>query len=104
MLAKIEAAAEARYRAAFLEKVDTLQQMCIDAAFLAAADVFQMGPGRCEAFGRAITGYLHEIVRMVLDDAKDDPELAYTREKVDGRLRKICGEKFESWEARYEAD
>lgn len=102
MLAKIEAAAEAKYRAAFLDKMSTLQQMCIDAAFLAAADVFHMGPGRCEAFGRSMTEYLHEIARMMLDDAKDDPELAYTREKVDGRLRKICGEKFEPWEVRYD--
>lgn len=102
MLAKIEAAAEAKYRAAFLAKIDTLQQMCIDAAFLAAADVFRMGPGRCESFGAAMTEYLHEMAQMILDDAKDDPEMAYTREKVDGRLRKICGEKFEPWEARYE--
>ena len=104
MLAKIEAAAEAKYRAAFLAKMSTLQQMCIDSAFLAASDVFRMGPGRCEAFGAAMTGYLHEMAQMMLDDAKDDPELAYTREKVDGRLRKICGEKFEPWEARYEGD
>lgn len=32
MLAKIEAAAEAKYRAAFLAKMDALQQMCIDSA------------------------------------------------------------------------
>lgn len=102
MLAKIEAEEEAKYRAAFLVKMSTLQQMCIDAAFLAAADVFHMGPGRCEAYGAAMTGYLHEMAQMMLDDAKGDPELAYTREKVDGRLRKICGGKFEPWEARYE--
>lgn len=101
MLAKIEAAAETKYRALFLEKMGTLQQMCIDSAFLAASDVFRMGPGRCEAFGAAMMGYLHEMARMMLDDAKDDPELAYAREKVDGRLRQICGEKFEPWEVRY---
>lgn len=104
MLAKIEAAAEAKYHALFLGKMGTLQQMCIDSAFLAASDVFRMGPGRCEAFGTAMTGYLREMAQMMLDDAKDDPELAYTREKVDGRLRQICGEKFKPWEARYEGD
>lgn len=95
---------ERKYRALFQRKMDTLQQMCVDAAFLAAADVFQMGPGRCEAFGEAMMGYLHEMARLMVDDAKDDPGMEYTKEKVDRRLRQICGEKFEPWEVRYETD
>lgn len=48
-----------------------------------------------------MNGYVMEMARMIVDDAKDDPDLAYTREKVDQRLRKICGEKFDPWEVRY---
>lgn len=28
--------------------------------------------------------------------------MVYTKETVDRRLRKICGEKFEPWEVRYQ--
>lgn len=94
-------AVDRRYRAMFLKKMDMLQQMCVDAAFLAAADVFRMGPGRCEAFGEAMMDYLHEISKTMVQDAGDDPEMDYTKEKVDRRLRQICGEKFEPWEVRY---
>lgn len=83
--------------------MDMLQQMCLDAAFMAAAEVFQMGPGRCETFGQAMVEYVHEIARLMVDDARDDPEMEYTKEKVDRRLRKICGDKFEPWEVRYGA-
>lgn len=101
MLAAIEARAEEKYRAAFIGKMDTLQQMCIDAAFFAAADVFQMGPGRCEAFGQAMVDYLHEMAGMMINDGRNDAELAYAFGKVDQRMQKICGEKFEPWEVWY---
>ena len=93
---------ELKYRAVFLTKMDTLQQMCIDAAFMAAADVFQMGPGRCEAFGTSMKDYLNEMASLMADDAKGDPDIAYTKETVDRRLKKICGEKFDPWEVRYD--
>ena len=96
-------AGERRYRAAFLGKMDTLQQLCVDAAFLAAADVFGMGPGRCGRFGTAMMDYLHEMARLIAGDAAGDPDLEYTKETVDRRLRQICGEKFEPWEERYKA-
>lgn len=46
MLARIEAAAEARYQIRFHKSMDMLLQMCQDAA----ADVLQLDPGRAEDF------------------------------------------------------
>lgn len=100
-LQRMERKNEGKYRQAFLGKMDTLQQKCVDAAFLAAADVFEIGPGRCEKFGTAMMDYLHEMARLMVEDARDDPGMEYTKETVDRRLRKICGEKFEPWEVRY---
>ena len=100
-LQRMERKNEGKYRQAFLGKMDMLQQMCVDAAFLAAADVFEMGPGRCGKFGTAMMDYLHEMARLMVEDARDDPGMEYARETVDRRLRKICGEKFEPWEVRY---
>lgn len=101
MLANIEAKYKSKYQAEFYDKIDVLKQMCIDSAFMAAADVFQMGPGRCESFGKAMMGYLQEMSLMMSADSKDDPELTYTCAKVDQRLKKICGDKFDPWDVRY---
>lgn len=80
---------------------DNLVQQVMDAAFIGAAEVFHMGPGRCEAFGNATMEALHEIAALVNGDYADDRELVYAKEKVDQRLRTICGDKFDPWEVRY---
>lgn len=100
-LKQIKQQAEMKYRAKFYVEMDILRQMCIDSAFMAANDVFQMGPGRCEQFGQAMTDYLMEMADMMNEDGKTDKDLTYTCEKVDKRLKKICGEKFQPWEERY---
>ena len=100
-LQRLERKNELKHDLRFRQKMDMLQQMCVDAAFLAAADVFQMGPGRCERFGQAMMEYIHEIAQSMVQDAKDDPGMEYARETVDRRLRKIWAEKFEPWEVRY---
>lgn len=53
------------------------------------------------ALRRTMMDYLHEMARLMVEDAWDDPNMVYTKEAVDRRLRKICGEKFEPWEVRY---
>lgn len=103
-LQRVERKNELKYHQQFICKMDILQQMCMDAAFMAAADVFQMGPGRCEAFGAAMIDYVHEMASLMVEDGKSDPEMEYAKEKVDRRLRKICGEKFEPWEVRYKTN
>lgn len=100
-LQRMERKNENKYRMEFIGKMDMLQQICVDAAFMAASDVFQMGPGRCERFGQAMMEYIHEIARIMVQDAKDDPSMEYSLETVDRRMKQICGEKFEPWEVRY---
>lgn len=87
------------------ERVGRLQQMFIDGAFFAANKVLKMGPGRCEQFGQEMIASINELAALVVDDAKDDPSFEYAKEKIDLELKRICGDKFEPWEARYgEAD
>lgn len=101
LLLRMNAKNKLQYAMRLDKEIDILRQMCIDSAFMAANDVFQMGPGRCEQFGQAMTEYLMEMSSMMLEDAKSDKDLAYTQEKVDQRLKKICGDKFVPWEERY---
>lgn len=76
----------------------TALQMAKDAALLAAAEVFRMGPGRVPAFSAAFDAALHDIAKMTVEDTKD---MEYTKTKLDQRLRQICGEHFVPWEERY---
>lgn len=101
LVLRIQAQERLRYEMRLAQEVDDAMQIAKDAAFLAAADVLHMGPGRCEAFGAALTGYVNEMAALRARDKQADPEYVYTREKVDARLRKICGDKFEPWEVRY---
>lgn len=80
---------------------DHLLQQVMDAAFMAANDVFHMGPGRCVEFGNTTLRYMREIAELINSDFDEDPDLVYSREKIDQKLHKICGENFEPWEVRY---
>lgn len=76
-------------------------QMCLDAALIAANEVLQLGPGRAKAFCDAFSTTLSEIANMTVADGKTDRELWHTKDTLDQRLRQICGENFQPWEARY---
>lgn len=65
LLLRMNAKNKLQYAIKFDRQMQILQQMCIDSAFMAANDVFQMGPGRCEQFGQAISDYLHEMAGML---------------------------------------
>lgn len=102
MLARIEAAAEARYQIRFHKSMDMLLQMGQDAAAIAAHDVLQLGPGRAEQFFVAYREAINSIARRVVDDQMDDPEFVYAKAKIDEQIRAIVGEhKFQPWEVRY---
>jgi hypothetical protein len=83
------------------QQADHLLQQSADAFFMAAADVFHMGPGRCEQFGQLAVEYLHEIASLVNEDYESDKDLVFAKEKIDRRMRQICGDKFQPWEVRY---
>lgn len=98
MLAKIEA----KYNALFHQKMDMLMQMGQDAAMIAAHDVLKLGPGRAKDFCVAYIDALNSMVRMVVDDQKDDKEFVYAKAKIDEQIEAIVGaENFQPWEERY---
>lgn len=70
-------------------------QMCLDAALIAANDVFGCGPGRCEEF---VVAYSRNF-SAILDDFGTDADYAFA--DIDRRLAKICGEKFVPYKERY---
>lgn len=76
-------------------------QMCLDAAMIAANEVFNMGPTRCTEFANAFSDALNAIAKTTVDDAKSDKNLWYTKDKLDERMKKICGEHFVPWDQRY---
>lgn len=98
MLAKLQAKMEEDHRI----KREIALQMSLDAAFFAANEVFQMGPGRVKAFFDAYTKYFREINMLMSEDGKVDDELVYSTEVIDRRLKPIVGPKyFQPWIVRY---
>lgn len=45
--------------------------------------------------------FCNEMAAIRAEDKKSDPQYVFTREKVDARLKQICGDKFDPWEVRY---
>lgn len=77
-------------------------QMGEDAAFYTAHDMFGLGAGRAEEFGNRYVENMNWIMGLILDDSKDDKEIAYAKELQDRRLRPIVGEKlFVPYDERY---
>lgn len=101
LLKRMKAESEAKASAATWKNLMTACQIATDAAVFAASDVFQLGPGRAGKFIEAIGRYTNEIAALLVEDAKADQEYIYTREKVDARLKQICGDNFVPWEERY---
>lgn len=98
MLASYEAMLEARYRA----KLDVALQMGLDAGMIAANEVLSMGPGRAEAFRTAYITTINEMAKLLATDGHDDPDLVYSRDVVDRRIKAIVGEdNFKPWDERY---
>ena len=98
MLAKRDAAIYASYK----KRLDMANQMCLDAAMIAANKVLGMGKGRAFKFGQAFMDTVNEIAALTVNDAKDDTDFVYAREVLDRQIKRIVGEEnFEPWEKRY---
>lgn len=80
----------------------TRMQIATDAAFMAANEMFHLGPTRALEFGKAFIKYVDEIITLINTDAKDDKELEYAKTVIDRRLLSIVGEElFEDFDERY---
>lgn len=95
------AAYEAKLKAEYQRRLTVTMQMCFDVAVITANDVFQMGAGRAKIFEQKYTENYAKICAMLLED-ECDPDLVYSRAKIDERLKAIVGEEnFAEWDERY---
>ena len=98
MLARRDAAIYADYQ----QQLDMALQMGLDAALIAANKVLQLGKGRAVQFGQEYMEAINDIAQQIVNDAKDDADLVYSREKIDQTIKAIvCEENFAPWDERY---
>lgn len=96
-----DALVNAKAQELYNDRVQRLQQIFVDGAFIAANKVLHMGPSRCEQFGTEMIASINELAALVVNDAKDDENFEYAKAAIDRELKRICGDHFEPWEVRY---
>ena len=97
MLAKIEA----RHRIDMAFQRDFTIQQCTDMLLIAANEAFGFGEDRLVKLLEAYQRVFEDYAEMAIEDGRADPDIEYTREKVDRKLRQILGDHFRPWEERY---
>lgn len=83
-----------------LMKGFTIQQ-CQDMAIIALHNEFHFGPKMSKRFESAFRGTFKEYAKMCVADGKDDPDIVFTKEKVDRALRAACGNDVRPFDERY---
>lgn len=83
-----------------LMKGFTLQQ-ALDMAIITLHNEFQFGPKYNARFENAFRETFLEYAKMCVEDGSDDPEIIYTKEKVDRALRAACGDGILPFDKRY---
>lgn len=99
MLAKIQAAHE---REKTFLRTFTIQQ-CVDIMMIAVNAEFGFGAERLNRLEQIFYDVFREYARMMLEDAKDDKSIEYTKDKLDRKLQQIMGTYFMPWNERYGA-
>lgn len=79
-------------------------QQCLDIAIIALHEEFQFGPKYSKRFEDAFLNAFLEYAEMCVSDGADDPEIVYTKEKLDRGLRAACGDNIRSFDERYDLD
>lgn len=74
----------------------------MDAALLAAHEVFGLGPGRAKKFYDTVRDELTDIFMLIMEDKKDDPELTYTFSVINRKIKAIMGDDYIDERKRYE--
>ena len=77
------------------------RQFVLDAAVLAAHDVFGAGEKRMYDFYASMHEWLQKISEMILEDAQDDKEIVYSKDKLDEALKPLLGQNFRPYDERY---
>ena len=76
-------------------------QQCADMMMIAAHEEMGFGAERLHRLMLAYRRAFNEYAEMTLADGAADPDIEYTKAKVDEKLRQICGDYFMPWEERY---
>lgn len=87
----------------YCSKGFTIQQ-CIDMAMLSLNEEFGFGPAYNKRFEKRFRKVFVEYAELCIEDGKADKDLVYTKEKLDGPLRRIYGEDLKPFDERYEID
>ena len=91
-------AAEIQTRVKQLVAEQTKARLCLgmDAAILAAHEVFGLGPGRAAAFRDAYVSSMEELAGLFIEgaDQHGDDRLEYAKAKRDEALRRIVGDEL----------
>ena len=92
----IEAMAQARTKQLVAEQTKARLCLGMDAAILAAHEVFGLGPGRAAAFRDAYVSSMEELAGLFIEDADEngDAKLEYAKAKRDEALRRIVGDEL----------
>lgn len=97
MLAKIQARHEQDLR---FQRLFTIQQ-CDDMMLIAANAAFGFGADRLAKLEETYYAVFKEYAELALEDGATDPDIIYTRAKLDQKLEEIMGPNFRPWEQRY---
>ena len=96
-LAGIEARHREELRA---QRLFTIQQ-CADMLLIAANAAFGFGADRLNKLEETYYAVFREYAELALEDGATDPDIIYTRAKLDQKLEEIMGPNFRPWEQRY---
>lgn len=83
------------------EKLETLRftrQLITDMSVIALNNVFGFGAERLKKYADEMLRVYEEYADIWNSDTADTE---FSREKLDKKLRQICGEYFQPWEVRY---
>lgn len=80
-------------------------QQSHDAAIFAIDDVFDVNEYSAEKFHLSHIHYVNKMAHMAVVEDRDDPNMEWTKDTIDRRLRQIVGEKnFVPWDDRMAGD
>lgn len=98
LLASYEALWEARYTARLREAL----RICEDANLISTDDVVGLTEEQANELKRVFRETVREITKLIAEDSLDDPDVEWSRAKVDRRICGIVGEKnFQEWDVRH---
>lgn len=97
-MVRVQATIKAEKRKA--EWIAVRQSM--DMACIALNEAFGFGEDRLRKFADAYSVTWRDYAHLVVDDAQDDKDAEYSIEKIEQKLKEICGKYYVPREKRYD--